>query len=488
MSSVVAAVGFDRIPIPGLLLGLEGTVLAANPAACVVFGLTAPELIQRPIGELIFGGERLTRATGEAHTLHLEVGGTRRTLQFVVSRLEVEDESVLQVYGLDITSISEAEAAARTRADAEQETAATLRLDSLGIVAGGIAHEFNNLLVGVLTESSAARDQDALPTETRDALHRIELAAERMAQLTRLMLAYAGRGRYLAARVDPDAVVAGLRESLVRKVGDRARLDIRGAGGGQVIEADVQMLRQVVLNMVANAAEADGSYVEVSTQIVLHKNAPWWQLEVRDDGIGIDARTMTRIFEPFFTTKPEHHGLGLSAVHGLVRRLGGDLDVDSTPGNGARFRVRVPVVPGAEASLRRTTGGMLPIAKLAGITVLVADDEPAVRSTVKRLLERRGAIVVTADDGAEAGARLHTHAYGLVILDVSMPKRTGYEVLEEARIVQPQVPVIVMSGYSHGERRDGSDAEPDAFLEKPFPATAMDAAIDRVMRRKRSIG
>ena len=488
MPNVEVGVGFEGIPVAGLLLTLDGTVLAANAAACVVFGRSAPELIGRGIGELILDGEHVTHALGGVHTLRLAIGGAHRTLQCVVAELQVEEGTALQMFCLDITTHTEAEAAARARADAEQETAATLRLESLGIVAGGIAHEFNNLLVGVLTESSAAREQHSLPPSMLDTLDRIEQAAERMAKLTRLMLAYAGRGRFNAVQLDPDAVIADLRESLVRQVGDRARLEIVGGSGGVVIEADVQMLRQVALNLVANAAEAGGSRVLIATQIVLHRNAPWWQLEVSDDGAGIDARTISRIFEPFFTTKPEHHGLGLSAVHGIVRRFGGDLDVDSTPGAGARFRVRVPVMPGARVTHHRTTAGMLPVAKLAGIKVLIADDEPSVRATVKRLLERRGAFVVTANDGAEAETRLRAEPFGLVILDVSMPGRSGYDVLEAARVIQPGVPVVLMSGYTNRERTGGSDAEPDAFLEKPFTAGAIDEAIDRVMKRKREPG
>ena len=483
--SVVAAVAFERLPVPGLLLELDGIVIAANAAACAVVGLPASELVGRPISELIDGGERLTRAPGEVHDLHVASSGGRRTLQCVVTRLEAEGRTVLQVFGLDISSRTEAEAAARARADLEETSAASQRLESLGIVAGGIAHEFNNLLVGVLAESSAAREDEALPDETREALARIEVAAQRMAHLTRLMLAYAGRGRYLAVQVDPDELIAELRDQLVRLVGGGARLEIHGGGGGVVVEADVQMLRQVVLDLVANAAEAGGTQVTITTRIVVRQHAPWLQLEVSDDGVGIDARTISRIFEPFFTTKPDHHGLGLSAVHGIVRRLGGDIEVDSTPGRGARLRVRVPVVASTEVPRRASTDGLVPIAKLTGLKVLVADDEPSVLATVRRLLQRRGAIVVPAIDGAEAEARLAEEPFGLVILDVSMPGQSGYDVLASARALQPGVPVVLMSGYTNRAHGEGVDAEPDAFLEKPFTARQVDDTIDGVMKRGR---
>jgi CheY-like chemotaxis protein len=244
------------------------------------------------------------------------------------------------------------------------------------------------------------------------------------------------------------------------------------------------MLRQVILNLVANASDAGGSCVTISTRVVLRQSDPWWQLEVSDDGVGIDSSTIARIFEPFFTTKADRHGLGLSAVHGIVRRLGGEIEVDSTPGNGARFRVRVPVLPGAEAQKHRVTTGMIPIARLTDLRVLVADDEPSVRATVRRLLERRGATVVVASDGAEAEARLAEEPFGLVIADVSMPGRGGYDVLATARRIRPGVPVVLMSGYTNRIRGEGGEEEPDAFLEKPFTARAMDMAIDDVMKGK----
>jgi CheY-like chemotaxis protein len=276
-------------------------------------------------------------------------------------------------------------------------------------------------------------------------------------------------------------MLAELAEPLARIVQPPARLEVVPGAGTVVVEADPNLLRQVIINLVANANDAAGNFVQVASRILSRENAPWWQLEVSDDGVGIEPATLTRIFEPFFTTKHDRHGLGLSAVHGIVRRLGGDIEVDSRPGQGARFRVRLPIVPGVEPPRRAQADIATPGPRLAGVRVLVADDEPSVRATVRRLLERRGATVVVAVDGLDAEARLRDERFELVVADVVMPGKTGYDVLAITRATQPHVPVILMSGYTGRVRGEGSEEEPDAFIEKPFTAKILDAAIDEVL-------
>jgi two-component system, cell cycle sensor histidine kinase and response regulator CckA len=356
-------------------------------------------------------------------------------------------------------------------------------LESLGLVAGGIAHDFNNLLVSVLAEASAAREEKNLSENTRESLRRIEAAARRMAQLTRQLLAFSGRAAVVTVPIDADDLVAEIGEPLAQLIRPELSLSIARDALGTVVEADRGLLRQVIFNLVSNASDAAAAKVHVATRInLMPDGVPAWQLEISDDGPGIDSAALPRIFEPFFSTKSGHHGLGLSAVHGIVQRLGGDVQVDTRPG-GTRFTVRLPVAIGVEAARTRTSSElMVPIAKLEGVHVLVADDEPSVRATVRRLLERRGATVVVASDGTEAEDRLRAEPFQLVITDVAMPGATGYDVLAVARETQPGVRVILMSGYTEKLRGDGSEYEPDAFLEKPFAAKTIDAMIDEVMK------
>ncbi len=487
MSTITSNVAFERIPVAALLLEVDGRVIVANAAAERMFGLHATELAGRLLGELFTGNGELQKmfdSSRPGERVYELQFGQRQSAECVMSAIEAEGRPVYQLFAIDITARKQAEATERARADAEQKSSATQRLDSLGIIAGGVAHDFNNLLVGVLAESSAAREDPTLPEATRDALRRIEAAAQRMAHLTRQMLAYAGRGRFVMQRIDPDELLAEAAESLTRNVRPDVQLLLQPGSASTVVDADPSLLRQVITNLVVNASDASSRTITISTRVGLHDNQSCWELQISDDGVGMAAGTIARIFEPFYSTSPERHGLGLSAVHGIVRRLGGEIEVESKPGKGTRFTVRLPVVAGALVPRHRPSSSSPPPAKLVGLRVLVADDEPSVRATVRRLLERRGASVVLAADGSEAEDRLRDSEFGLVILDVVMPGRSGYDVLAIARRLHPRCPIVLMSGYTDRVRGEGGDEEPDAFLEKPFTARVLDAAIDDVMQKR----
>ena len=489
MLPIASHVVFDRIPVPALILEIDGFVIAANAAAARMFGKPVQEIVDQPLGSLMVADSELNRLLdssrnrGEVvHELHFETPEGRRTVECVMSAIEANGRPVFQLFAIDITVRKQA--AARARADAVAESSAKQRVESLGIIAGGVAHDFNNLLVGVLAESSAARDDASLTDGTRDALRRIEASAQRMAHLTRQMLAYAGRGRFLMQRIAPDELLVESTEVLVKLVKSGVTVSIATGAQRSVIEADPSLLRQVLANLVLNASDASSTRITLSSRAVMIGSDSWWQLEVVDDGVGMSPATLGRIFEPFFSTMPERHGLGLSAAQGIVKRFGGGIEVDSKPGEGARFIVRLPVVAGSISHRRSTTHPPPMAAKLAGLRVLVADDEPSVRATVKRLLERRGATVVLAVDGLDAEEKLRAQTFGLVISDVVMPGRGGYDVLATARALDARCPIILMSGYTNRVRGEGGEEEPDQFLEKPFTVRVLDEAIDDVMQIK----
>jgi len=377
-----------------------------------------------------------------------------RPIQLV---LGMADELV-QVFAIDLTE--------------HANRAARDRLEGLGRLAGGIAHDFNNLLVGVLAESSALREEATLAPGARESVQRIEIAARRMAQLTRQLMAYSGRGRIATTPVIADEVLSELAPHLPPVAVDGVTI-----GAGRVaVAADPVLLRQVVVNLANNAAEAGSSQIEVTSRCITRDDQPWWELEVSDDGCGIDDAARGHVFEPFFSTKSGHHGLGLSAVHGIVERFGGALELETRPTRGTRVRVQLPVVapPPAPAVVLKT--------RLAGLRILVVDDDPLVRNTVRRLLERRGATVVVAIDGSDATARLEAEPFQLVVSDVSMPGMTGYQLVAIVRASWPDTKVVLMSGYT--EPTVGDSEAPDGFLEKPFTAPVLDATLDEVLGRR----
>ncbi|MBZ0233217.1 MAG: PAS domain-containing protein [Deltaproteobacteria bacterium] len=216
----------------------------------------------------------------------------------------------------------------------DERLVAAQKLEGLGLLAGGIAHDFNNMLMAVVAEATLAREEPGLPPPARDALEQIETAAQRMSELTRQLLAYAGRGRLVIEKVDLDALVQELTALLKRSIRRDGKLTLELGGAGAVIEADSTHLRQLVMNLVINASDAlspGGGNITVRTHVD-RSGAGAWVLEVVDDGHGMDAATREKIFDPFFTTKPTGHGLGLSAVLGIVSQLQGSITVDSAPG------------------------------------------------------------------------------------------------------------------------------------------------------------
>jgi signal transduction histidine kinase/CheY-like chemotaxis protein len=444
--------GFDRLPVAALVVDVDGTVIAANAHAMKLGWLPS-------IGAKAWSG----RAQEGDWDVEVTTPTTKRWVRWMVAAHEHAGRQYFIACVVDMT-----ERMSSTQSE---------RLESLGLVAGGVAHEFNNQLVSVVSDASLLREDETLNEEQREAVARIDGAARRMTQLTRQLLAFAGRGRFVTTLLDPDALLADTRPRITRKVLPTVAVHLDVSGDTVAVEADRALLRQVILDLVENAAEACGGTgtIHIASRVV----GAMWQLEVRDDGIGMDAGTLARIFDPFFSTKPDHRGLGLSAVMGIVRRLGGDITASSQPKQGTSFLVRLPIVPGVAPPRRRSTSEQPPMTRLTGLRILVADDEPSVRQTIQRMMTRRNAIPVLASDGAEAEQLLRTQSFDIVLLDVMMPKRTGYQLVPIARETQPSSPVILMSGYS--EQARGVEP-PDAFIEKPFNAAMLEAAIQAAMR------
>ena len=385
----------------------------------------------------------------------------------------------------------------------EEKFRETAKLESLGVLAGGVAHDFNNLLTGILGNASLVLDSPDLAERDREKLEYVVTASERAADLTRQMLAYAGKGRYETRAVELSSLVretADLMHTLLPKT-VHIRTDL--AADLPWIEADPSQLQQVIMNLVINAGEAIGEphsgtvAVQTSECILTEADVaafdrgevapgPCIMLEVSDTGCGMPPEVLARIFDPFFTTKFTGRGLGLAAVLGIIKSHRGTIQVQSAVGQGSRFRVYLPATAKAARPVPESPAPPPPAGKLR---VLVVDDEEVVRATTKAVLERRGLEALVAESGEE-GVRLlsqHKEEISAVLLDMMMPGMSGDEVFRRMREISSDVPIIVSSGYGESQVMQyflGSDVS--AFIQKPYTSSALIEKIGSVVARARS--
>lgn len=409
-------------------------------------------------------------------------------LSIRLSPLADASGNVSGVLGLALDVTKEHQAAEEHRRFEERVQRAQ-KLESLGVLAGGIAHDFNNLLSGVLGYATLATDQVDRGHPVRRALEGIEDAANRMADLTRQMLAYAGRGQFVREPVDMNHVVTELLDLLKVGMTRDTELHLDLSTQRVLVEGDRDQLHQVVVNLVTNASEAledKAGTIRIATgQAVFGDKyalkAPCTNeleagryvfLEVEDTGVGMDADTVARVFEPFFSTKFPGRGLGLAAVHGIIQAHGGGVEARSVLGSGSTFRVYLPLLASEGVSPRGNVEEKRPGAPQADAGhVLVIDDERTVREVAGKVLEQHGIPHFLAEDG-ERGVdvfREHHERIAAVLLDLTMPRMGGLEVFHALYEIDPDIPVILMSGYSEEDvRRRFHDKPVAGFLAKPF--------------------
>ncbi len=399
--------------------------------------------------------------------------------------------------GIDVT---ERKRAARERQEMQEQLLQSQKLESLGLLAGGISHDFNNLLTAILGNASLALE--ALPAKgpARVALEAVVLASQRASLLTQQLLAYAGKGSFETRPIDLSEHVREIGSLLQAAVPKKISLRFDLGSDLPAVLADPSQMQQLVMNLVINGAEACGDEpgtVMVRTDIreVDEHYAKSLQpqgglepgtylcLEVQDDGRGMDEATQARVFDPFFSTKFTGRGLGLSAALGIVRSHSGCILVYSTPGEGSVFKVLLPACD--EAPDRETPA---PAEGLGGSgVILVVDDEPMICKLAVRVLTDLGYHVLTAADGEEAievfrerGAEIDC-----VLLDMTMPRMDGAETYEVIRRMRPDVIAILSSGYNEvaaTQRFVGRGLA--GFLQKPYSARDLGKKVQEVLRSR----
>jgi signal transduction histidine kinase/ActR/RegA family two-component response regulator len=387
----------------------------------------------------------------------------------------------------------EHEVAERLRLEAQMQR--TQKLESLGVLSGGIAHDFNNLLTGILGNSDMALRSLPEGSRERDLLDQVKTAAEAAADLTAQLLAYSGRGSYRMEPIDISDLVEEMGRLLGSSISKKVRLEYDLGRDLPLIEVDPTQIRQVVMNLITNASEAIGDapgdvrlhtgsmYVgrEKLVRSYTHDDLPPGEyvfVEVADTGCGMSEETLQNIFDPFFTTKFTGRGLGLAALLGIVRRHRGTIFVSSQLDTGTTFRVLLPAsdaersaddVPSNEGEAWQASG-----------RALVIDDEPGIRRFAQMLLDEIGFEVELAADGDEGIEMLRgtTGLPDLILLDLTMPRKGGIEVLAEIRNQSVEVPVVLMSGFTEGEV--ATVLESDArthFLQKPFTVESLEEVL-----------
>ncbi len=380
------------------------------------------------------------------------------------------------------------------RKQIEKRLRETQKLESIGMLAGGIAHDFNNLLVGVIGSASLAQMTVPPGTRTFELLDLILKSGEQAAHLTRQLLAYAGKGRFVTERFNLSNLVREIVEVLQPSISKRIELRLDLQANLPLIEADRGQIQQIVMNLAINASEAIGNdtgVVSIKTGVQdigdsqrkylpetyadLH-SGKYVYLEISDTGSGMDPETMRKIFDPFFSTKFLGRGLGLAAASGIVRGHKGAINVTSAPGKGSCFKV---LLRASAHTITITSKPAKEPAKGKG-TVLVVDDEATVRMVAKALLEHSGFRVMVADTGP-AALELFERAPGeiaLVLLDLSLPKEGGNEILPKMLKIRPDTKVLVTSGYSEDVAMQSFKGLPvSGFIQKPYAPHALSEKV-----------
>jgi two-component system, cell cycle sensor histidine kinase and response regulator CckA len=492
----------------GVGMIVQGEIRFANRAALKMFGWDRPEevlgdaLVPLADGEVthVLAQIAALRKGESEGPVHYFARGRHRAghsipLEVFVSRVTYGEEDALQVFMIDL---SERHREEQKRAELEEQLRQTRRMESLGRLAGGIAHDLNNLLVPILSLSQLALEELEPSHPLRTELQTIHAAAERGSRLTGQLLAF-GRKQVLNLRVLDVNTVIGESEKLLKRLLPENISVALALGPPAVVRADSAQLHQVLVSLVVNARDAlrRGGEVTIRTRTEAVGAAPEAGplaglepgehviLEVSDDGSGMDAETLSRAFEPFYTTKGTGQGvgLGLATVHGIVTQHGGRVVLESTVGKGTTARIYLPRVAAAVEEVRRPEGRTDEVR--AGGTVLVAEDEVVVRQVACRILRHRGLNVIEARDGEEALflAARQTGPIHVLLTDLIMPHMDGAELAQRLTQRRPETVVVFMSGYTDDViARHGVADEGVLFVQKPFTMESLLAKVEEALR------
>jgi len=494
---------FDSVGDSVMLLDENNRIQRCNRATTVILGRDESNIVGRPCWDLVCGAHGLPaedcplkkmRESGKRENALLEKDG--RWLQVTADPLRNADGELVGAVHL-ISDVTQQQEMVREQEKLEAQLRQVQKMESIGQLAGGIAHDFNNLLVPILGYAEMGMMRISPDHELYEHFSKIKNSADRAASLTRQILAFSRKQILDMRPVNLNTIVQEFEDMLLRRlIGENIILQTVLADNLSTIEADRSQLEQILLNLAVNARDAmpTGGKLVIETEnvtlddayVLRHPGAaagPHVMLAVTDTGCGMDAETRDRVFEPFFTTKDREHGtgLGLSTVFGIVKQHGGNIWVYSEPGHGSTFRVYFPAATGAAGveEVGRSAGD----APAGTETILVVEDEAAVRSLVVETLQAHGYQVLeaaTPQAGLELAAT-HGRPIDLLLTDIVMPEMNGRQLYEQIMGKTGPLKVLYMSGYTdnvivhHGILGKGVD-----FLQKPF-------SINRLLQKVRAV-
>jgi two-component system cell cycle sensor histidine kinase/response regulator CckA len=479
----------------------DGLIESLNPAFAAMHGWTVDELRGKPMVDLAPPGRhefpRMNPAFDERGHQIWETERIRRNGMVFPALIDAtaikNAEGQVICYAVNVQDLTE-------RRRAEEQVRQAQKMEAVGRLAGGVAHDFNNMMMIIMgfsdfllttLERSDPRWADA---------EEIRKAAERAMHLTRQLLGF-GRQQLVARHVlNLNEIISGMERMLKPLLGEDIRLATQLSVGLGGIEADYGQLEQVVMNLALNARDAmrGGGRLTIETlDVDLPEGYAYRQigidipagayvmLVVSDTGVGMTPEVKARLFEPFFTTKSatQNTGLGLATVYGIVAQSGGYIWVDSEPGRGTAFRICFPRVESEDDTA--APPGPPPEPAGGSETILLVEDEDTVRIVASRVLTTRGYVVHKAANGAEALAlaRKLEGALDLVLTDVVMPDMGGVELVDRLLQLRPGLKVVYMSGYAHGDKLLGPQGEDRSFLQKPFSTESLTLKVREVLDR-----
>ncbi|MCD4829149.1 MAG: response regulator [Candidatus Cloacimonetes bacterium] len=501
---------FENIRDAVIVVNTDRLIQYVNPATGELFGYDVSALIGQS-ARMLYSNDFEYEKIGKA--MIFSGGVTARLIEARFSKKsglvfdgEVHFSELLDGGGVSVgylgsfRDISERKRAENHRFEMERQIQQTQRLESLGVLAGGIAHDFNNILMAVLGYAELALEQISPVSPVRHNLQEITIAAHRAAELCRQMLAYSGKSTFMMERTSLAELIEEIAHLLKMSISKKAVLNMHLEHNLPDIMADASQIRQVIMNLIINASEAIG---DRSGVITIHAGATrcdydylrktelsndlvpglYIHIEVIDTGCGMDVTTQARIFEPFFSTKFTGRGLGLAAVMGIIRSHKGALKVYSEPGKGTTFKILFAALETLSTANDKREHEIPSTWRGSG-TILLADDEESLRAMGAEIMENLGFSVITACDGQEAVEVFTQHKddIDVAMLDLTMPHLDGTQVFSELRRINPELPIIIASGYSKEDiasRFVGKGLT--GVLQKPFTMKSLRDVLQQAM-------